>query len=359
MKVVVTGASGNVGTALLRALRDDDCEIVAIARRRPDPANEPYSAARWVPCDIGADDAAETLHAACAGADVLVHLAWAIHPRRDDPPMRRTNVTGTENVLRAVALAAIPHFVVASSCAAYTPAQRWQRVSEAWQRTGVPGSAYSASKARLETRLDCFEASHPEVRTARIRPCGIAQAEAAAELADWILPPWLPRRLLGGRLLPVPLWGDFRLQLVHSSDVAAAIRRIVRRRAAGAFNLAAEPALHADALVPIFGGFRLPTPRRALDAVAWPGWCTGLQPLHPAWLTLADRACLIDSSRARRELGWAPRFGADEVCAELVSAMRAGQTGHSPPLAPARQIRVGYPSHQSQRPRGEHHRDGQ
>lgn len=357
MRVVVTGASGNVGTALLRVLRADGCEIVGIARRAPDPACEPYSAARWVSCDIGAAGSVETLRAACAGADALVHLAWAIHPRRGDPPMRRTNETGTENVLRAAAETAVPHFVAASSCAAYTPADRWRRVSEEWQRSGVPGSAYSASKARLERRLDRFEASNPEIRTARIRPCGIAQAESAAELADWILPPWLPRWLLGRRLLPVPLWRDFRLQLVHSSDVAAAIGRIVRHRAAGAFNLAAEPTLHADALATTFGGFRLPTPRAALHAAAWPGWWTGLQPLHPGWLALADRACLLDSSKARGELGWSPRFGAHEVCAELVSAMRAGRIGHSSPLAPARQIRVGRPSHQTQRPRGEHERD--
>ncbi|MFE7746417.1 NAD-dependent epimerase/dehydratase family protein [Nocardia sp. NPDC057455] len=351
MKVVVTGATGNVGTALLRALRADDCEIVGIARRTPDRAHEPYSAVRWVPCDIGLAGSVETLRAACAGADVLVHLAWGIHPRRDDPPMHRTNSTGTDHVLRAVTEAAVPQLIAASSCAAYTPADRWRRVSEDRHLSGVPGSAYSASKAELETKLDRFEASHPGVRTARIRPCGIAQAESAAELADWILPPWLPRWLLGRRLVPVPLWRDFRLQLVHSSDVAAAIRRIAQLRAAGAFNLAAEPCLGANALAGAFGGFRLPAPRQALDAAAWTGWRTGLLPLHPAWLTLADRTCLIDSSEARRELGWAPRFGAHEICAELVSAMCAGQTGHSPPLAPARRMRLGVPSHQSQRPR--------
>ncbi|WP_174187933.1 NAD-dependent epimerase/dehydratase family protein [Nocardia barduliensis] len=357
MKVVVTGASGNVGTALLRTLRDDGDEIVGISRRAPDLAHEPYSVARWIARDLGTDDAVEPLRAACAGADVLVHLAWAIHPRRGDPPMRRTNLVGTENVLRAVAETAVPHLVVASSCAAYTPAERWRRVSEGWQTSGVPGSAYSIAKAELETRLDRFEADHPEIRTARIRPCGIAGIEAAAELGDWILPPWLPRRLLGERVLPVPLWREFRLQLVHSRDVAAAIRQIVRRRAQGAFNLSAEPCLRADALATMFGGFRLPATRWMVDAVAWPGWWSGLQPLHPGWLALADRVSLIDSAKARRELGWVPRVGAGEVCAELVSALRAGQSGHSPPLAPARRIEVGRPSHQSQRPHGKHRRD--
>ncbi|MEU6827677.1 NAD-dependent epimerase/dehydratase family protein [Nocardia beijingensis] len=356
MKVVITGASGNVGTALLRALGADDCEIVGIARRLPDRAREPYAGVRWESCDIGIADAAETLRAACTGADVLVHLAWAIYPRRGDPPLRRTNLLGTENVLRAAARAAVPQVIAASSCAAYAPAERWRRVSEEWRLSGVPGSAYSSGKAELEAQLDTFAARHPDIRTARIRPCGIAQAEAAAELADWILPPWLPRRLVGGRLTPVPLWRDLRLQLVHSADVAAAIRRIAHQRASGAFNLAAEPSLGADALAGMFGGFRLPAHRRALQAAAWTGWRAGLLPLHPAWLTLADRACLVDSSKARRELGWAPRFAANETCAELVSAMRAARTGHSPPLAPDRKTRLGRPSHQDQQPGGSHRR---
>ncbi len=351
MKVVVTGASGNVGTALLRALSGDRCDIVGIARRIPEIACEPYAAARWVRCDVGAADAVEILRAAFAGADVLVHLAWAIHPRRDDPPMRRTNLDGSTNVLRAAAQTGVPHIIAASSVAAYTPAGRWDRVSEEWTLSGVPGSAYSLGKVELEKQLDSFAVSRPSVRVARVRPCGIVQAEASAELADWILPPWLPRGILGRSLLPVPVWPGFRLQVIHSADVAAAIRLIMRHQAAGAFNLAAEPLLRADTIADTFGGPGLPMPRRALGAAAWFGWRTGIQPLHPAWLVLADRACLVDTANARRDLGWTPRLRADEVCADLVEALRAGKAGHSPPLAPARsRIRVGRPSHQSQCP---------
>ncbi|WP_280329617.1 NAD-dependent epimerase/dehydratase family protein [Nocardia wallacei] len=456
MKIVITGATGNVGTALIRALAGTGDELVGIARRcppsdreahapryrgdsdpasTPDPApvapvdpdryrvrgssgdpasdparcppadrdpdthvrwargdrasmpefgrrpppdrdsdahvprapggrastrelacgppvdREPETRVRWVSCDIGDPASAPVLAAACAGADAVVHLAWAVHPRRDDPPMARTNAGGSARVLRAAAAAGVRQVVCASSAAAYRPGPRWQAVDEGAALGGVPGSAYSLGKVYLEAQLDEFERREPSIRVARIRPCGIGQAEAAGELAGWLLPPWLPRALIGRRWLPVPLWKDLRLQLVHADDVAAGVALILRRGASGAFNLAAEPVLPAAALADSYGGFRLPCPRRAALAVARASWRLGLQPLHPGWLVLADRARLVDATRARRDLGWSPRYDAAAVCAELAAAMRADRRGHSAALDPARLgVRLGRPTHQSQDP---------
>jgi nucleoside-diphosphate-sugar epimerase len=347
MRVVVTGASGNVGTALLRAL--DGWDVLAVARHRPALA-PPYSAARWITCDLGTADGAAVLPSAFAGADAVVHLAWAIHPRRGEPPMARTNQTGTANVLRAVVDAGVPHLVCASSVAAYSPAERWTSVSEDWRRGGVPGSAYSAGKAALEAQLDAFEERHPAVRLARIRPCGIVQRDAAAQFTDWLLSPWLPRGLLTRRWLPVPLWPRLRLQVVHTDDVARALRLVLASRATGAFNLAGEPVLTSRALAGIAGGARLPVPLPVLTAAAEVTWRLGLQPLHPAWLRLADQAPLIDTTRARTELGWTPTPDVGGVVADLLAAIRAGHRGTSGPLAPGRAtVRLGRPSHQSQR----------
>ncbi|WP_218002548.1 NAD-dependent epimerase/dehydratase family protein [Nocardia brevicatena] len=112
---------------------------------------------------------------AFVGADAVVHLAWAIHPRREDPPMARTNAVGSAHIAHAAAAAGVPQLVCASSAAAYTPAERWHRVDEHWAVTGVPGSAYSRGKAVLEAQLDAFERRQPSMRIARIRPCGIVQ----------------------------------------------------------------------------------------------------------------------------------------------------------------------------------------
>ncbi|WP_084486801.1 NAD-dependent epimerase/dehydratase family protein [Nocardia sienata] len=351
MKIVVTGASGNLGTALLRRAAEDGQELVGIARRRPPRGREPYDRARWVECDIGEPASAAFLAKVFAGAGVVVHLAWAVHPHRTDPPLSRTNADGTTNVLRAVADAGVRHVVCASSVAAYTPAARWSRVDEQYPCGGLSGSAYSSGKAELEAQLDAFEHRQPAIRVARIRPCAVVQADAAAELGDWLFGRWLPRAVLGRPGLPVPLWNGLRLQFVHAEDVAAAVGSIIEQRATGAFNLAADPVLTASDLAAAFGGFHVPVPHRALTIGAGVSWRLGLQPLHPAWLRLADRASLVDAGRAARELGWTPRYDASAACAELAAALRAHRSGPSAPLAPAHPaFRLGRPTHQSQRP---------
>lgn len=337
MRVVVTGASGNVGTALRRVLAAAGAEVVGIARRVP-PATE-----GWVSCDLGAPAAEVLLTRVFDGADAVVHLAWAIQPATGEPDMRRTNLTGSAHVLRAAERAGVPHLVVASSVAAYTPSSA--PVGEDWPCGGVPGSAYSAQKAELERLLD----GRPGV--ARIRPCAVVQPDAGAEFDRWVLSPLVPPALLGRRWLPVPLWRGLRLQLVHAEDVAEAIRLLLRLRATGAFNVAAEPVLRAPELAEAIGGFLVPVPFRALVGPAWLAWRAGLQPMHPGWLRLADRAALVDTARLRA-LGWAPRHDPREALESVVAAIAEGR-GTWGPLAPRqgnrwRRLGWGRPVHQSQ-----------
>src|SRR3954468_18807321 len=116
MRIVVTGASGNVGTSVIAALQGDPGvdEIVGIARRRPE-----WSPAKvtWREADVTRSDLVEPFR----GADVGIHLAWLIQPSRHESVTRATNVAGTERVLDAVAEAGVPAFVHASSIGAYSP----------------------------------------------------------------------------------------------------------------------------------------------------------------------------------------------------------------------------------------------
>lgn len=121
MRVAVVGATGNAGTAVLRALRNtpEVTEVLGIARRMPDTSVEPYDACEWEAIDIAAasseQQALASLQRAFAGADALVHLAWLIQPNDHRELLRRVNVEGTRRVLLAAARAQVPHVVVASS----------------------------------------------------------------------------------------------------------------------------------------------------------------------------------------------------------------------------------------------------
>ena len=308
--------------------------------------------ADWVACDVGEPDATARLAEVFAEANAIVHLAWAIHPQSDDPPMQRTNIVGSRQVLAAAAQAHVPHVVAASSVAAYSAPQRWARVTEDWPRQGIHGSAYSRGKVMFERMLDEFEAGHPDQAVARIRPCAILQHDAGGQFARWTLSPLLPEGLLGQRWLPLPWWAGLRAQVVHARDVAAAVQAIVVRGAKGAFNLATEPVLSGGDLArPFGGGPRIPVPRRPSTGLAWLGWRLGLQPLHPGWLTLADKAALVETGRARRVLGWRPELDGHEVLAEMAAGLRAGAGTGSHPLRPLRRtgrLSCGRPTPQSQ-----------
>jgi nucleoside-diphosphate-sugar epimerase len=345
-----------VGTALLRTLRRaGNWQVTGVVRHQPDPARAPYDAAEWVACDVGEPDALGRLTEIFAGADAVVHLAWAIHPQRDDPPMDRTNTTGARTVLAATARAHVPHLVAASSVAAYSPPDRWVRVDENWPRGGVRRSAYSRGKVAFERMLDEFSARYPDITVARVRPCAILQHDSGGQFARWTMSPLLPERLIGQGWLPLPWWTDLRAQVVHADDVAAALHTILVLGTSGPFNLAAEPVLSgADLARPFGGGPRLPVPRGPSRAFALLTWQLGLQPLHPGWLALADKAALVDTERARRVLNWHPEHDGHETLGEMAAGLRSGAGTSSHPLRPlhraSRLDRLGYgrPTHQSQ-----------
>lgn len=101
-RIVVTGATGNLGTSVLRALSSDDRveSIVGIARRIPDWS---VPKTTFVAADIADDDIVPLV----AGADVAVHLAWRFQPTRDPVSTWNTNVVGALSVYEAVARAGV------------------------------------------------------------------------------------------------------------------------------------------------------------------------------------------------------------------------------------------------------------
>lgn len=347
MRVVVVGATGNAGTALLRALHAEPrvTSVLGMARRLPDRNAEPYRYAEWAPVDLSAEDGSEDgaeavvdrLTGHFRGADAVVHLAWLVQPNRERDLLRRTNVEGTRRVAEAVMRAGVPHLVVASSVGAYSPVDDDGPRREDWPTGGIPTSHYSVDKAAQERVLDELEAEHPEVTVARLRPALIFQADAAQSVVRYFLGPLVPTQLLRhGRPPVLPLPAGLRLQAVHADDVADAYRRVVVERARGAFNVAADDVLRGAELARIVGHGRLvevpPTVVRAALAAAYDG---RIVRADPGWLDMAMTVPVLDTARIRAELGWAPRRTAAQAVEDLLDGMAAGQGTGSAPLRPA------------------------
>jgi nucleoside-diphosphate-sugar epimerase len=331
MKVAVVGATGNVGSALLRALEHEERvrEVVGIARRRPQTE---LAKVTWATADIARDD----LEPVLAGADVVVHLAWLIQPSRDESVTRAVNVEGSRRVFEAAARAGAGALVYASSVGAYSPGPKDRAVDESWPTGGIKTSFYSRHKAEVESILDRFEADHEHLRVVRLRPGLIFQRDAASEIRRYFAGPLLPGPLVRRAFIPViPRIDRLVFQAVHADDLADVYRRVIAERDVhGAYNIAAEPVLDPDRLAGILGARTIPMSARVLRTLTDLTWRARLQPTPSGWLDLALGVPVMDTARARRELGWEPRRGADEALLELLDGIRHGAGGPLPPLEP-------------------------
>jgi nucleoside-diphosphate-sugar epimerase len=342
VRVVVTGASGNIGTALLRRWHEaGDVEVLAVCRRppwavgrQPEPA---YQAATWTALDVADPAAPHQLEALMRGADHVVHLAWRIQPGHDVHAMRAVNVRGSDHVLASARTAGVPHLVHLSSVAAYGPRTTDEPQDESAPLGGVPGSPYSQHKAAVERLVDADEASGGVPTLCRMRPPLVSQHDAAGELARFAVGWWVPAGTASG--LPIPLPRGLIMQAVHADDVAQAVDLAVRSSATGAFNVGAEEVLTgAEVARCLRGSGALEVPPRALRAAMGLGFALRAQPLHPSWLDLAMAAPMVTSERARRELGWMPQHSTRDALRALADGLHdtAGTASH--PLRPRRAL---------------------
>lgn len=330
MRIAVIGATGNVGTALLRRLHsaEEVTSILGISRRGPDRTGEPYDGVEWQRADISKPASAGRLTELLRGADAVVHLAWAIRPNRDEAFLRATNVDGARRVFEAAAAAGVPHLVVASSVGAYGRADGApgpaSPQSEDYPVFGTPSSHYGRQKAEVERVLDAVGAAHPQMRIARLRPGLIFQADAGPEIRDYFLGSLAPRPLLralaGGRLPLLPWPAGLLTQTVHADDIAEAYWQVVRQGASGAFNIATDPVVGPDAMGTALGARRwLPVPVPLVRAALSAAYALRLVPTDPGWIDMAMATPVMSTERARSELGWMPRHDAVTALGSVIA----------------------------------------
>ncbi len=330
LTVAVTGPTGEIGLPLLEELerRPEVGEVRGMARRPFDPAAEGWEKVSYRRGDI-LDRG--SLAALFDGADAAVHLAFAIFGSREET--RRVNLEGSRNVFEVAAAAGVGRLVYASSVAAYGfHAENPQPITEAVPARGSDGFYYSAQKAELETALTEVIAGG-DVDAYVFRPCIVAgpratmlirQVVRSARLGDPL--PGL-RRGLGRLPLPPPVLPDsgIPIQLVHHDDVATALAAAIAGEGrGGAYNLAGEGQIGVAEIARSIGwrSVRVPGPAVGLGT----GIARRLSFASPQleWAAAFATPVLMDASKARRELGWDPRFDAPETLLQTAIAAREG-----------------------------------
>ena len=195
--------------------------------------------------------------------------------------------------------------------------------------SGVPTSMYSRHKAAAERLLDEMEVDAPDVTVTRVRPGIIGQRSAGSALLRYGLPALVPAGLL--RHVPVlPIDSGLVIPMVHADDVADALSRVLDARAPGAFNLAAEPPVTAQDVADALGARLVHVPSAAVRAAVSASWHARVQPLDPGWIDMGYAVPLLDTTRARTELGWAPSTDATSVLAETLAGMQDTASSGTP-----------------------------
>src|SRR5918997_1750922 len=331
MRVVVVGATGNIGTSVLRSLEKEERveSVLGLARRLPGLR---VPKVEWATADVATDDLVPHLR----GADAVVLLAWIIQPSRDLNKQWMVNVEGSMRVARAAKEAGVPALLYASSVGAYSPGPKDRRVDESWPTGGTPNSYYARHKAEVERRLDRFEMEAPDLRVVRMRPGLVFKREAAEGIRRLFAGPFLTSPLVRTDLInAVPDIPNLRGQIIHSYDVGEAFRlAILNDGARGAFNLAAEPVLDPEELGRILNARPVPMSAGIFRAGAGLSWALRLQPVPPGWLDLSRNVPIMDTTRARTELGWTPQHSADEALLDLLEGLRTRSGLDTPPLSP-------------------------
>lgn len=324
LTVAVTGPTGEIGISAVTALEREPAvdKIIGMARRPFDPSSSGWVKTGYQQGDILDREAVDAL---VAQADVVIHLAFIIMGSREES--ERINLQGTRNVFEATVAAERPRrLVYTSSVAAYGyHSDNPVPLTEDVPPRGSPEHYYSAQKAACEALLaDVTGGSSLEVFV--LRPCIVAgpRATALADAMPWNRLPG-PLRALAG-VVPVlkPVVPDpgFPLQLVHHDDVAEAIALAATAPAPpGAYNIAGDGVVTVSEVVKALGGRPVRVPAMAASAASAALARVPFVPSVLEWLHIARTSVVMDTTKARIELGWRPVHSSEETLAALADAV--------------------------------------
>jgi UDP-glucose 4-epimerase len=330
LTVAVTGPTGDLGIALVSALERSRRvkKIVGMARRSFDPASQGWKKTEYRQGDV---QDKKSVQDAVKGADVVVHLAFAIIGGGSDS--EAINVDGSRNVFEAAIEGGAERICYASSVAAYgfhSDNPDW--LTEDVPARGSPEMYYSQQKAQVEGVLAQVLLNTARTHAWVFRPCIVAGPRAQMlmeqipyyQLSDR-LPDFVNRALSSMPFLK-PVIPDLgvRFQFVHEDDVASAfVAGTLGKGEPGPYNLAAPGTLTMKDLAGALDWYTVPVPDAAVEATAEVLSRLPSLPEAFAWVHTVRKPVLMKTDRAKKLLGWKPEHTAKQTLKQLVAAYRA------------------------------------
>lgn len=304
MRIAVTGAAGDFGTAILRRLLEAE-EVTEVVGIDVAPPRLEHPKLRAEACDVRS----ERLAGLVAGCEAVVHLAFVLIPGHDEDAASSVNQEGSRNVLEACAAGGVRRLVVASSLSAYgSPAKGGEPVVEG----EVPGEPdrrfYFREKAAVERMLDRWESEHPDSTPliTRLQPGFVYGPDFSNPALE----------LMGAPLAVVPDDGG-RTHLIHQDDLAQAFCEACFRDVPGTFLLVTDRSIGQEDIARLSGGRVVRLPVRVVELALDAAHGLRLSPVSSDWAVSGDREASL--GRAREELGWEPALSSRESALVLLA----------------------------------------
>jgi nucleoside-diphosphate-sugar epimerase len=327
LTVAVTGPTGTFGFGLIPRLEADERigRIVGIARRPFDPARHGWGKMEYRQGDVRDPDA---LKLAFEDAEVVVHLAFMITGTASRETIREINVQGTLNAFAAAVDAGAKRFVYASSVAAYGfHPDNPVGMTEDWPTRPATRLFYAKEKAELERLLREQADAHPELALYLLRPPIVLGPHAVGgkDVLPEPLASLIQRALEVANRLPVPIpvpTPDLPMQFIHQEDVGRALLKCaVADGPPGAYNIAGDGIVTAADVVRELGFTPITVPAGILETAARTAAQIPLPSFAPPaaeWVEAASHPAIMDTAKARRELGWEPRYSGLDALRETL-----------------------------------------
>lgn len=330
-RVLVTGATGLVGSHAAARFREDGWHVRALVRPGSDTRFLESLGGQLVLGDVTRP---ESFSGAAEGCEAVVHAAAHLGSSAPWSRFRRVNVDGTRHVLAEAIRSGARRFVHVSSVAVYGPPSRQPRLPlDEDASTDLPlgrSAHYERSKRMAEAAVR--RTAEDAVEWSMVRPA-VVMGERDRHFTPRV------GRLSDRRLLATVGPGDNRLPVVYAGNVAEACRlAAVRPEAAGrVFNVADDGELTQRRLLEEAAPGRvtfLPLPRgpvelaaRAADRLAdlWPGEGGRAVTARRVWFLARDNPFV--SERVRSVLGWEPSISTLEGWKRSLAWWRESEPG--------------------------------
>lgn len=312
--IALTGTAGFVGSSLLRELEADPRykHIVAIDHRKPPFETKKTKFYRLSLTDTLADASLLEIFKK-ENVDTVVHAAFPVSPPQDLTWAHELVSVGTMYVLDACAAKKIRKLVMASTTEVYgAHPTNPNFLSENHPLRGGFKSRFLRDKIEAENQVRKFSEKHPETIVTVLRPCTILGPHIRNYKTNF----------LQKSVLTTVMGYDPLFQFVHEEDVIQAFKTVIEKDFPGTFNIVGDGVMPLSKVLHLTGKVAIPVPAPLLYPAVQLMWYANIFPAPSSRLDFLKYILVADGERAKKVMGFKPRYSTKEVLLSFIGAQR-------------------------------------